>query len=134
MNTNKNNIETLTEPMAIFEETGKENNGTLYITKKGIGEETNKGKELLIEFLKSLLSSNIKPEHIIFCGKSISLLNEEIEVRKIMFELEEYNTEIILCRESMEKYDIKIGLKKVKELDINEITEIIFKTQKVITI
>lgn len=130
----KTEMNTAPEVMPWIDENNENNFGVIYITKKGIGNESTNGKQILFEFFKNLIISSVKPEYIIFAGKSIELINENEKIKKSIFELEEYNTQIIICKESLIGYNININFKKAKIFDMQNIVEILLKSQKVLTI
>jgi intracellular sulfur oxidation DsrE/DsrF family protein len=122
------------EEMPWLKDSEDKNSGVIYLISKGIGNDKVEGQNILIEFLNSLILSPIKPEYIIFAGKSVELFNENNNINKILFEFEEYKTEIIICKESLKNFIQEYKIKKTKILEMQDIVEILMKNNKVLTI
>lgn len=122
------------ETLAWFDNDNSKNSGILFITKKGIGSESKEGVNILIQFLKSLVKSKCRPEYIIFSGKSIELVQETDDMTKILTTLEEYNSKIIFCKTSIEEYKLEFKKEYGKIVEIETIVELLFKSEKVVTI
>jgi len=103
-------IESQEEALSLLEENNEKNIGVLFITKKGIGDNSTQATNLLIKLLTSIIQIKNKPKYIIFSGNSIFLLNENEEIVKIISMLKEYNINILICDDSLKEH--KIELKK----------------------
>ena len=122
------------EPMPWLENGDSKNKGVLYITKKGLGNENEHGKNLLLKFLKAHISIKIRPEYIIFTGNSIQLLNEVDEMDKILLTLEEYNSKIVFCDQSIDEYNIILPNNVGKVMSMESILDLLYLAERVITI
>jgi len=107
----------------------------IVINNEKMGQGENDLTNLLMgNFLRALVSSENKPEFIIFYGSGVKLISEGSAYLEIVATLENLGTEILSCSTCLNYYGLADKVKVGRKSNMKEIVEIFLKSKETITI
>ena len=89
---------------------------------------------LMGNFLRSLVSSEKKPEYLIFYASGVKLVSEESAYLEILASLENLGVEILSCSTCLNYYGLAEKVKVGGKSNMAEIVEVLLKSEGVVTI
>ena len=89
---------------------------------------------LMGNFLRALVSSENKPELLIFYGSGVKLVSEDSPYLETLVILENLGIEILSCSTCLNYYGLADKLKVGRKSNMKEIVDILLKSDETITI
>jgi len=108
---------------------------TIVINSERMGQGENELTTLLMgNFLRSLVSSEIKPEFLIFYASGVKLVSEGSAHLETLTSLENLGVQILSCSTCLNFYGLTDKVKVGKKSNMAEIVEVLFKSEGSVTI
>jgi len=92
------------------------------------------GIVLMNGFIHSLLSNEFKPQYVIFLAEAVSLTVKNSPLVSWLIELENTGVNILVCRASLEYFELLNNLAVGRMVKFPEIITILSRVKKVITV
>jgi selenium metabolism protein YedF len=107
----------------------------IIVNDESMGQGENELTTLLMgNFLRTLISSNKKPGHIIFYGAGVKLVTEGSPYLETLASLENLGVELLSCSTCLNFYGIADKVKVGKKSNMTEIVEVLLSSEDIITI
>lgn len=104
------------------------------VNKPYIGDEKKLGGILLESFFHNMLSTELKPQYIIFMGSGVLLTTEGSKIINLLSALETEGVNPLVCGTSLDYYELRQKLRVGRITGINEINNLFENMKKIITL